>query len=128
MALSIFLSPCVQDAAGWLYHHPSGHRNVALAGGLGMTSRGDRGDQPPCRLLHAARQQLAAGEGLVAFPLAYLALGLQTGNTSAARSSRDLLAFFRIIHEIWTCFLMEALSGFVRLIGQLPGLEGSGKR
>lgn len=31
VALPFFvLSPCVQDVAGWLYHHPSGHRNMAL--------------------------------------------------------------------------------------------------
>lgn len=42
MALPIFLSPSVQDVAAWLYHHPSGHTDVVLAVGLGMTSRGDQ--------------------------------------------------------------------------------------
>ena len=95
MALPVFLSPCVQEVAGRLYHHPPGHRNVALAGGLGTTSRGD---QPPRRLPHAARQPLSVGGGLVAFPLVYLALGRQTGSTLAASSSKDLLAFFHINH------------------------------
>lgn len=39
MALPIYLSPCVQDVAGWLYHHPSGHRNWALARELDTTSK-----------------------------------------------------------------------------------------
>lgn len=64
MALPIFLSPCVQDVAAWLYHHPSGHTNVALAVGLGMTSRGD---QSPCRLPQAAQQQLSREKGWLLF-------------------------------------------------------------
>lgn len=79
MALFFFPPPCVQDFAGWLYPHPSGDRTVP-------------GDRPLCRLPHAAWQHLPEGEGLVAFPLAYPAPGLQTGNTLAP-DSRGLLAF-----------------------------------
>lgn len=89
MALPIFLSPCVQDVAAWLYHHPSGHTDVALAVGLGMTSRGDQ-SPADCPMLPTAAIE---GERLVAFPLVPLALGLQTGSTLAARSSRELLGF-----------------------------------
>lgn len=79
VALLFFLPPCVQDFAGWLYHHSSEDRTVP-------------GDWPLCRLPHAAWQHLSVGDRLVAFLLSYQVLGLQTGNTLVP-DSRGFLAF-----------------------------------
>lgn len=86
MAL-VFFSTTLCTRCCWLAVPPSLWRQNCGAE-LGKLSR----DQPLCRLPPAAWQHFSVGKGSVASPLAYLALGLQTGNTLAP-GSRDLLAF-----------------------------------
>lgn len=71
-------------------------------------------------------QHLSAGEGSVAFPLAYRVLGLQTGNTLAP-DSRGLLAFSIWIMRLEVLdLLQDGGSWFVCVVGQLPGQAAGG--